>query len=47
MLAGIWDLIEKDFFPSGSKILAIHSGGLQGNEGFTFQTGIKLPTLSR
>lgn len=47
MLAGIWDLIEKDFFPRGSKILAIHSGGLQGNEGFTFQTGIKLPTLSR
>lgn len=25
------DLIEKDFFPPGSKILAIHSGGLQGN----------------
>ncbi|MCR9082889.1 MAG: 1-aminocyclopropane-1-carboxylate deaminase/D-cysteine desulfhydrase, partial [Cyclobacteriaceae bacterium] len=47
MLAGIWDLIEKDYFPRGSKILAIHSGGLQGNEGFTFQTGIKLPTLSR
>ncbi len=26
------DLIEKDFFPPGSKLLLIHSGGLQGNE---------------
>jgi 1-aminocyclopropane-1-carboxylate deaminase len=25
------DLLEKDFFPKGSKILIIHSGGLQGN----------------
>lgn len=25
------DLVKKDFFPSGSKILLIHSGGLQGN----------------
>lgn len=25
------DLIEKDFFPQGSKLLIIHSGGLQGN----------------
>jgi 1-aminocyclopropane-1-carboxylate deaminase len=25
------DLISKNFFPSGSRILAIHSGGLQGN----------------
>jgi 1-aminocyclopropane-1-carboxylate deaminase len=28
----VQDLIEKDFFPSGSKVLVIHSGGLQGNE---------------
>ena len=27
----ITDLINKDFFPSGSNILMIHSGGLQGN----------------
>lgn len=26
------DLIEKDFFPAGAQVLAIHSGGLQGNE---------------
>ena len=25
------DLIEKKFFPAGSKVLVIHSGGLQGN----------------
>lgn len=25
------DLIQKSYFPKGSKILAIHSGGLQGN----------------
>jgi len=47
MLAGIWQLIEQNYFPSGSKIVAIHSGGLQGNLGFTEQTGIKLPTLSK
>ncbi|TFV92013.1 1-aminocyclopropane-1-carboxylate deaminase/D-cysteine desulfhydrase [Algoriphagus kandeliae] len=45
MLFGIWDLIKKDYFPKGSKILAIHTGGIQGNKGFTFQTGIKLPSL--
>ena len=30
---GIFDLLEKGFFPKGSKILAIHTGGLQGIEG--------------
>lgn len=25
------DLIQKDFFPAGSRLLLIHSGGLQGN----------------
>jgi len=33
MLFGILDLIEKGAFKNGSKILAIHSGGLQGIEG--------------
>lgn len=28
----ISDLIEKNYFPPGSKLLLIHSGGLQGNE---------------
>ncbi|WP_396601970.1 1-aminocyclopropane-1-carboxylate deaminase/D-cysteine desulfhydrase [Algibacter sp. R77976] len=33
MLFGIMDLIDKGYFPKGSKILAIHTGGLQGIEG--------------
>ena len=33
MLYGIFDLIEKGKFPKGSKILAIHTGGLQGITG--------------
>jgi 1-aminocyclopropane-1-carboxylate deaminase/D-cysteine desulfhydrase-like pyridoxal-dependent ACC family enzyme len=31
MLFGIFDLIEKNSFQEGIKILAIHTGGLQGN----------------
>jgi 1-aminocyclopropane-1-carboxylate deaminase/D-cysteine desulfhydrase-like pyridoxal-dependent ACC family enzyme len=30
MMYGITDLIQKGFFKKGSKILAIHTGGLQG-----------------
>jgi len=30
MMWGIDDLVKKDFFESNQKILAIHSGGLQG-----------------
>lgn len=33
MIFGIFNLIEKGYFPKGSKILAIHTGGLQGIEG--------------
>lgn len=33
MIYGIYDLIEKGYFTTNSKILAIHTGGLQGNEG--------------
>lgn len=33
MMFGIFDLIEKKQFPKGSKILAIHTGGLQGISG--------------
>ncbi|WP_276501555.1 1-aminocyclopropane-1-carboxylate deaminase/D-cysteine desulfhydrase [Terrimonas pollutisoli] len=28
----VTDLVEKNYFPPGSKILVIHSGGLQGND---------------
>jgi 1-aminocyclopropane-1-carboxylate deaminase len=31
MMYGTLDLIKKDFFAAGSKILCIHTGGLQGN----------------
>ncbi len=33
MMYGIFDLIDKNYFPKGSKILAIHTGGLQGING--------------
>ena len=34
MLFGIVDLIKKNYFSENSKILVIHTGGLQGIEGF-------------
>ena len=33
-LYGIYSLIEQGYFPEGSKILFIHTGGLQGRKGF-------------
>ncbi|WP_232825714.1 1-aminocyclopropane-1-carboxylate deaminase/D-cysteine desulfhydrase [Algoriphagus litoralis] len=45
MMFGVWDLIQKEHFPSGSNVLLIHTGGLQGNAGFAAQTGIHLPIL--
>ena len=33
MVFGIYDLIDKNYFPSHSKILLIHTGGLQGIQG--------------
>jgi len=37
MIYGVFDLIEKGFFPEGSKILAIHTGGLQGIKGMNLR----------
>jgi len=34
LLWGIFDLIQQDYFKPGSKLLAIHGGGLQGIRGF-------------
>ena len=34
MFYGLFDLIKKGYFPKGSRIIAIHTGGLQGNLGF-------------
>ena len=34
MLYGLYDMLEQGYFPVGSRILVIHSGGLQGIAGF-------------
>lgn len=33
MMYGLFDLIQQNYFPEDSTIVAIHSGGLQGNAG--------------
>ena len=46
MVFGIFDLIKKDKWPWGKKILIIHTGGLQGVEGMNVQLQRKgHPTL--
>lgn len=45
MAFGLWDLIESGFFQAESDILMIHTGGLQGIEGFTAMTGEVFPQL--
>jgi 1-aminocyclopropane-1-carboxylate deaminase/D-cysteine desulfhydrase-like pyridoxal-dependent ACC family enzyme len=32
MMFGVNDLVQKNYFPPGSNILCIHTGGLQGNQ---------------
>lgn len=39
MLFGIFDLIDKDYFKKGSTIVAVHTGGLQGIDGFNQRFG--------
>jgi len=34
MFYGLFDLIAKDYFPKGSSIVALHTGGLQGLNGY-------------
>lgn len=34
MLFGLHDLVKKNYFNKGAKLLALHTGGLQGNAGF-------------
>jgi 1-aminocyclopropane-1-carboxylate deaminase len=41
MLFGIFDMIEKGKFAKGSKILAIHTGGLQGILGMNMRLETK------
>lgn len=44
MAFAVWDLLQKKYFKPGSRVLLIHTGGLQGNLGFTQRTGILLPS---
>ncbi len=47
MMFGILDMIEQNMFPKGSKILAIHTGGLQGIEGMNMRLKEKnLPIIN-
>jgi 1-aminocyclopropane-1-carboxylate deaminase len=47
MAFGIMDLIQKKYFPENSKILMIHSGGLQGIQGMNLKLSKQnLPTIN-
>lgn len=46
MVFGVMDLIQKNYFPENSKILLIHTGGLQGIAGMNIKLKNKhLPTI--
>lgn len=48
MVFGVMDLINKNYFPEHSKILLIHTGGLQGIDGMNLKLQQKkLPILKR
>jgi 1-aminocyclopropane-1-carboxylate deaminase len=37
MMYALWQLINNDYFAPGSKIIAIHTGGLQGLDGLKYR----------
>lgn len=43
---GIFDLVAKQYFPRGSTIVALHTGGLQGIAGFVQRHGIDWPRVT-
>ncbi len=43
MMFGLYELIEKNHFPTGSIITAIHTGGVQGNKGLMERYFVSLP----
>ena len=46
MVFGVMDLISKNYFPENSKILLIHTGGIQGNAGMNLKLKAKkLPLI--
>lgn len=42
MMFGLFDLIREGFFARGSRIVAVHTGGLQGNAGFKERLGLQV-----
>ena len=47
MVFGIYDLMDQNYFPPGSKILLIHTGGIQGIQGMNAKLKNKqLPTIN-
>jgi len=42
MFFGLFDLISEKHFPEGTRIVAVHTGGLQGNAGFKQRLGIEV-----
>lgn len=42
MFYGLFDLIAKGYFTKGTRIVAVHTGGLQGNAGFKERLGIHI-----
>ena len=43
MMFGLYSLIERGHFPKGSVITAIHTGGVQGNQGLMERYNVMLP----
>ncbi|EGG99438.1 1-aminocyclopropane-1-carboxylate deaminase [gamma proteobacterium IMCC2047] len=37
MMMGLCELLKRDYFPAGSKIVAVHTGGMQGVRGMQRQ----------
>ena len=38
MIFALFDLIKNNYFKKGSKIIAIHTGGIQGNQSLPSET---------
>ena len=41
MMFGIFQMINLGYFPKGSKVLAVHTGGIQGNQGMNQKLNFK------
>lgn len=46
MMHGVFDLLGKNYFPAGSIVVALHTGGQQGWAGFCQRYGITMPGAS-